>query len=175
MRKGIGIALALLLSACGGEGEKSFGDVAGETIAGTAQDTVDTLRMPFEDLNLVSDEIPKPLAGLAENPYVPPPKPFCKTIAFEAAALNEVLGPDIGDAPPPLLLQDGAYAEKAAEIARHSAVSFVRGQVNVMPFRSVVRRISGAERHSKEVARAFDAGRLRRAYLKGLSLAYQCK
>jgi hypothetical protein len=43
-----------------------------------------------------------------------------------------------------------------------------------VPFRGWVRKLSGAERYSKEVAAAIAAGTVRRAYLKGLGEAKGC-
>lgn len=53
-------------------------------------------------------------------------------------------------------------------MARDQAVGMVRSKVDIIPFRGVVRRVSGADRHAKAVERAYQAGRLRRAFLKGL-------
>ena len=45
---------------------------------------------------------------------------------------------------------------------------------DVIPFRGWVRRLTGAERYSREVAAAIAAGTIRRAYLKGLGAAAGC-
>ncbi|MBY0491557.1 MAG: hypothetical protein K2R93_17095, partial [Gemmatimonadaceae bacterium] len=44
----------------------------------------------------------------------------------------------------------------------------------VIPFRSWVRKLSGAERHSKAVTAAIAAGTMRRPYLKGWARAQGC-
>jgi hypothetical protein len=44
----------------------------------------------------------------------------------------------------------------------------------LIPFRGWVRKLSGAERHSRLVAEAVAAGMTRRAYLKGLGQAQGC-
>ena len=44
----------------------------------------------------------------------------------------------------------------------------------VIPLRSWVRKLSGAERHSKAVAAAIAAGTMRRPYLKGWARAAGC-
>ena len=43
-----------------------------------------------------------------------------------------------------------------------------------VPFRSWLRKLSGAEKHSKQVAAAITAGAIRRAYLKGRGDAMAC-
>src|SRR6266480_371568 len=44
----------------------------------------------------------------------------------------------------------------------------------VVPFRGWVRKLSGAERYSKQVAAAIAAGTARRAFLKGLGVSKEC-
>ncbi|AZP10558.1 hypothetical protein [Undibacterium parvum] len=44
----------------------------------------------------------------------------------------------------------------------------------VIPFRSWIRRFSGADKHSKDVTAALAAGIVRRAFLKGLGQASGC-
>ncbi len=46
---------------------------------------------------------------------------------------------------------------------------------SVIPFRGWVRKLSGAERYSKEVAAAIAAGTIRRAFLKGLGHGEGCQ
>jgi len=44
----------------------------------------------------------------------------------------------------------------------------------LVPFRGWVRKLSGAERYSKQVQAAIAAGAARRAFLKGLMAAKAC-
>ena len=44
----------------------------------------------------------------------------------------------------------------------------------VVPFRGWVRKLSGADRYSREVAAAIAAGTIRRGFLKGLGAAAAC-
>ena len=56
-----------------------------------------------------------------------------------------------------------------------AAVGALRGAAEgVVPFRGWVRKLSGAERYSKDVAAAIAAGTIRRAFLKGLGQAAGC-
>ena len=52
-------------------------------------------------------------------------------------------------------------------VVRHTAEGLI-------PFRGWVRKLSGAERYSKQVLDAITAGIIRRAYLKGLGQAKGC-
>jgi len=43
-----------------------------------------------------------------------------------------------------------------------------------VPFRGWLRKLSGAELHSKKVAKAIAAGTIRRAFIKGIKSTKQC-
>ena len=77
------------------------------------------------------------------------------------------MGPD-WDAPPadPVSTADKGQAEvgKALQRAAEGAV----------PFRGWVRKLSGAERQERRVARAIEAGEARRAFLRGLAVGQAC-
>ena len=123
---------------------------------------------PVTDLNLVTAPIPETLARAQKAPYGAPADASCTGLVAEIRALDGDLGPDL-DAPPsdsnPSLIERGGSAvvgavQKTAE--------------GVVPFRGWVRKLTGAERYSKQVAAAIAAGTVRRAYLKGLSQAKGC-
>jgi hypothetical protein len=46
---------------------------------------------------------------------------------------------------------------------------------SIVPFRGWVRQLTGAERHARAVQTAVAAGRVRRAYLKGLGQMIRCR
>ena len=123
---------------------------------------------PLNDLNLVSAPIPETLARAQKAPYGMPTDSTCTGLAAGVRALDGDLGPDL-DAPSsesnPGLIERGSNAivgavQKSAE--------------GVVPFRGWVRKLSGAERYSKQVAAAIAAGTVRRAYLKGIAQAKGC-
>lgn len=101
-----------------------------------------------------------------------PPGLDCATLASEIKALDEALGPDL-DAPPSEahrgLLERGTEATTGAAIG-----ALQRTAEGVIPLRSWVRKLTGAERYSKRVAAAITAGGVRRALLKGLRAAQNC-
>lgn len=151
---------------------------------------------PVSDLNLVHAPIPEPLQAALRAPYALPaglaaapspaaasaaaasaaaaagtgaaaPEAACKALAAEIRTLDEVLGQDI-DLPPgagPSLLERGG--DLVVDALRRSAEGLV-------PFRSWVRKLTGAERYAREVAAAITAGGIRRGFLKGLARAYTC-
>jgi hypothetical protein len=133
-----------------------------------ARTTGDVAKAPLNDLNLVQADIPPVLLEARKAPYAVPADPLCDTAAAGIAALDAVLGPDL-DAPPsadnPGLLERGGDAATGA----------LRGAAQgVVPFRGFVRKLSGAERYTRNVEAAIVAGTVRRAFLKGLAQAHAC-
>jgi hypothetical protein len=128
---------------------------------------------PLNDLGITKQEIPAVLEKAKENPYRPPENRSCTAIAREIRELDEALGPDY-DAPPSSKDED-SLMNKASDVAEDQAVGAVqRTAEGLIPFRSWVRKLSGAERHSKHVSACITAGSVRRAYLKGLAASQRC-
>jgi hypothetical protein len=96
----------------------------------------------------------------------------CSVIAAEIARLDEALGPDTDAAP----TDDGTLAsERAADAAAGATLDAVRGAVtDFIPARSWVRRLTGADAHSKHVQSAIQAGLRRRSFLKGVGMQRNC-
>jgi hypothetical protein len=133
---------------------------------------VDAASTPLKDLNVIRAKIPELLREAKKHPYVVPEDRSCEALSASITALDEVLGPDL-DAPasaskPRLLERANESANKAAVDAMH------RSAESVVPFRSWVRQLSGAERYSREVAAAIAAGAVRRGFLRGLRTASDC-
>lgn len=154
------ITATLLLTGCGGAvGE--FG--AGVGAAATA---------PLEDLNLRRQHIPTVLLQAEANPYDLRNLNQCSTIGAEIARLDEALGPDMDEPPAP----DGSsLGERASDAASRAALDAIRdASTDFIPGRSWIRRLSGAEQHSRRVQSAIQAGRMRRAFLKGVGMNRNC-
>ena len=128
---------------------------------------------PLEDFNLRRTEISPILLAAQKNPYATPADPGCAGVTADLQALGVLLGNDL-DAPadkrePPGLLLQGAEAVGSA------AVDTVRGAAEgLLPMRAWVRKLSGAEQHSKDLAAAIAAGSFRRAFLRGFAQAAGC-
>lgn len=158
MMKPLACVLALALAGCAST--KSGNGVA------------DAATAPLSDLNLVRAEIPPALAEALKGPYKAPAGSGCEAIAAEVGQLEAVLGADL-DVPPsaarPSLIERGGHA------AGEAAVGALRSTTeSVIPFRGWVRKLTGAERYSREVAAAIAAGSVRRSYLKGVGQARGC-
>lgn len=128
---------------------------------------------PLNDLNLVRAKIPPALLAAQKTPYAPPADPSCDGLAAEIRQLDAALGADL-DAPSTPghrgLVEWGRTeaSEAAVGAVRHSAEGLI-------PFRGWVRKLTGAERYSRQVTGAIAAGIVRRAYLKGLGQGQGCQ
>jgi len=178
----VSLLLVFFLAACAGENtDSSFVAAAKDAVVGTCKDALGVIVAPLEDLNLKRQDIPEALENCSLNPYAVPLPPLCMNIDTELTKLDELLGPDMEPAPLPWLTvpKDKKYyvgqgMEQGSHFARQQAVGIVRGKADIIPFRGVVRKVTGAEKHRKAVERAYEAGRLRRAFLKGLRTASGC-
>ncbi len=127
---------------------------------------------PLSDLNVVQEEIPDALGNAAKNPYAAPSAPGCGAILTEILALDDALGADLDD---PKVREKPSLLTRGTDLAENAGVSAVRRTVEgFVPFRSWLRKLSGAEKHSKQVSAAITAGGIRRAYLKGRGDAMGC-
>lgn len=173
-RCGLLAALALTLAACASNnhGERTA-QAAEATSDQVAKGVGDAMVTPLADLNLVRQKIPPALMTAKQAPYAAPADRACPALATELAALDAALGPDL-DAP--ASADNPGLLERGFDSGGKAAVGAVRSSAEgVVPFRGWVRRLSGAERHSREVAAAVTAGGVRRAYLKGVAHAQGCK
>lgn len=170
------LILAVLLAACSGENDPkpnaslSTMDVLSTTFDATTDGIYAAVTSPLHDLNIMEDEIPAPLQSIAGNPYQTPNFKRCASLRAEMAQLNSALGSDV-DAPKLVYDDIDSATLQGTGMIRDAAVGFVHAQANVLPVRDVLRTISGANKHDKEMAKAVEAGKLRRAYLRGIAMA----
>ena len=131
----------------------------------------DALTAPLSDLNVIRTAIPPVLIDAVEAPYRVPLEPGCQVMLDELAALQEALGPDIAAQTP----GEPGLIERGKDEARNAAFGLLqRTTQDVLPYRSWLRKLSGAEQHSEAVAQAVVAGTSRRGFLKGLAISQDC-
>lgn len=119
---------------------------------------------PLKDLNLIQEKIPDNLLSARVNTYVIKADLTCGQLQQEIDGLDKVLAPDI-DQPKK---EKASHLERGADALGDASISAIkRTTESVIPYRSWVRKLTGAERASKLVADAIQAGNLRRAFLKG--------
>jgi hypothetical protein len=142
--------------------------------AGTSSPTriTQAATTPLSDLNLVRAEIPPILYAAQKGPYALPSDRSCGALGVEIQALDSALGADLDT---PATPANPGLIERGTDAAGQAAASLIRGAAeDLVPFRGWVRKLTGAERYSKEVAAAIAAGTIRRAFLKGLGQAGDC-
>ena len=133
----------------------------------------DAATAPLDDLNLRREDIPQILADAVTKPYDLTGLDHCEQIADEVNKLNALLGEDFDEPPPPP--DQSTMTQKGGKMANSAAVDAVRGAArSIIPFRGLVRQVSGADAHQKEVDKAIQAGKVRRAYLKGVGMNKNC-
>lgn len=145
-------------------------------LAGCASSTANRIgtaaTMPLTDLNVAQEDIPAILLAAREHPYQVPASQNCVAISLEIRELDEVLGADL-DAP--VSPADPSVMRRASSLVQDQAVGALqRTAEGLIPFRSWVRKLSGAERHSKQVSACIAAGSVRRAFLKGFAASEHC-
>ena len=126
------------------------------------EDVKDVAETPLEDVGISKDEIPEILVTAAEAPYASRNTRTCKAIVSEIAELDNALGDDF----------DIAGKEKTGISGKKVAKGLVG---SIIPFRGLVREVSGAAGDKRKAEAAVRAGLARRAYLKGLGQGKGCK
>jgi hypothetical protein len=165
-------ASLLLLLACGSLAACASSDSrqAADGVAMTTGAVGKAATQPLRDLNLVKDPIPAVLKEAAKDPYRKPERTDCGWLAREVTMLDLALGPDADI--PSVQKSLGTQSAEAVANAAGTAVGGVVG--DLIPFRTLVRRLTGAEENAQEMRDALKAGDVRRAYLKGLGLERGC-
>ncbi len=125
-------------------------------------DVRDVARTPLEDFNIDSDDIPEVLVTAARDPYASQGIASCNALVGEIAALDQVLGADF----------DIAGEDEGGGISRGRVAQSVVG--SFIPFRGIVREVSGARAREREVNMAVTSGMVRRSFLKGLGQERGC-
>ncbi|MFZ5718211.1 MAG: hypothetical protein ACOY5Y_01955 [Pseudomonadota bacterium] len=118
----------------------------------------EALSQPFRDLGLVQENAPVVVRKASADPYRA--SRDCAEINADIAELRSVLGPDVDEADAD---EDGAGV----------AGAIVSG-ATALPFRGLIREITGAKDREEEVAAAIIAAMVRRGFLKGERTALGC-
>jgi len=135
---------------------------------------------PLTSLNLVREDIPQELhvaknKGLSNINPETKKQMDCKAVKEELNSLHDLLGIMPGE-PAAVEPDKESLLDKGKDEAEKAVISTVRSTTqSVIPFSGLVSKISGASRHEAKVRDAIDAGRLRTAYLVGLSQGMKCK
>ncbi len=120
---------------------------------------------PARDVGLQRVPIPPVLEAARADPYTLTGTRNCAGIGRELRDLDGVLGPDF-DAPP---VRVGSRAGRIAEAGGRAVVN------TIIPFRGVVRELSGSAEADRRMQAAVDAGIARRGFLRGLAQMRVCR
>lgn len=126
-------------------------------------DAEDVALTPLGDLNLRNDPIPQLLLDARQAPYDQSGVRNCRELIQSVAELDAVLGPDFDTEVP----DTGGRNISAGNIAQRLLGSLI-------PFRGIIREVSGANEHERDFREAIAAGMTRRAYLKGRGQGMGC-
>lgn len=126
-------------------------------------DAVEVAKTPLRDLNIDGRDIPEALKVAVENPYETARLKTCNAIVADIAELDKVLGADYDIAD-----DDGNDRLSEGRIGQ----SIVGG---MLPFRGILREVTGAASNDRLLRAAYTAGMVRRGFLKGLGLGRGCK
>lgn len=124
----------------------------------SAQDVAET---PLTDLNVKKGVEPEVLKRAVANPYGLGGLKSCPAIIREVGLLNSVLGDDVDIAGP------GKRHTTAGHVAQSVVGSFI-------PFRGVIREVSGASAEERRMQALIRAGMARRGFLKGIGMTRGC-
>jgi hypothetical protein len=125
----------------------------------------DIVSQPARDVGAVQAEIPPVLQSASRGPYSLRGVATCVQISAGIAELTEVLGPDFTSG---TAMQENRVG-KVAEAGGKTIVN------TIIPFRGLVRELTGAAPAQRRLNAAIDAGHARRGFLHGLQRARRCR
>jgi hypothetical protein len=120
---------------------------------------------PVRDIGVSKAEIPQVLVQATDDPYSLQGLRTCRQLAAAVTELNGVLGPDFEPGPDPKENRGAKLAEAGGKTVVNSLI----------PFRSLVREISGAAPAQRSLNAAIDAGYARRGFLRGVHRRQGCR
>jgi len=121
----------------------------------------DVVATPASDLNLRKSEIPALLIEAQTRTYDLAGLRRCPQIAAAVSQLDAILGEDIDVA------QARGQKLEAGRVAQSVVGSFI-------PFRGIIREVSGANGQDRKLQAAILAGNMRRSFLKGVGQERGC-
>jgi hypothetical protein len=125
-------------------------------------DAVEVAKTPLRDLNIDARDIPEALRIAVANPYETARLENCNAIVADIAELDKVLGADYD-----IAVDDGNDRLSEGRIGQSVVGS-------VIPFRGILREVTGAAANDRALRAAYTAGMVRRGFLKGLGMGRGC-
>jgi len=125
----------------------------------------DIVTQPARDVGLSKTEIPPVLVEAVQDPYRLTGLKTCRQLSAAVTELNAALGPDYGAG---LTVKEN----RGAKLAEAGGATVVN---SLIPFRQLVREISGAAPAKRSLDAAVDAGLARRGFLRGVHNRQGCR
>lgn len=125
----------------------------------------DIAAQPARDVGIDKKQIPLVLQKATEAPYALPANRTCKGINSAIAELTVALGPDFGAGTENNENRTGKIIEAGGKTVVNALI----------PFRGLVREVSGAAPAERRLEAAISTGLARRGFLRGLGKAKGCK
>lgn len=119
---------------------------------------------PARDVGVAKTKIPPTLARAREDPYSLEGMKGCQQLALAITELNDVLGPDF-------VVGSEKRENRAGKVAEAGGKTIINAFI---PFRGLVREISGAAPAQRRLDEAVRAGYARRGFLRGVHQARGC-
>ncbi len=138
---------------------------SGKPVANTLNKAGEIATQPVRDVGINKREIPDVLQRSADDPYATSTVRTCSQISSAMRKLNEVLGPDYEPSRTTRENRVGKLAEAGGKTVVNAFI----------PFRGLVREVTGAAPAERRYNAALDAGLVRRGFLRGLAVAKGCK
>ena len=120
---------------------------------------------PGRDVGVMKRDIPTILDEALADPYSLQGLKTCVQLAGEISKLNEVLGPDY-------IVGAEVKESRAGKLAEAGGRTVIN---SIIPFRGLVREISGAAPAERRMNAVLDAGLARRGFLRGVHYKQRCK
>jgi hypothetical protein len=151
---------ALIVSPVGAE-EKAKPAAPEKAVIQQDVSAKDVAATPINDLNIKKTEIPPLLITAQDKPYDLAGLGSCASLTAAIIEIEKVVGDDI----------DLAAAANSNMQAGRVAQSVIGAFI---PFRGVIREVSGASSQDRKLRAAILAGNVRRGFLKGVGLQRGC-
>jgi len=136
-----------------------------EKVVETSKKASEIATQPARDVGAQKIDIPVPIQQSAVAPYSLRGLKSCAQLSRAIFELNDVLGPDYGG-------EVVTHEDKAGKLAEAGGKSVVNA---VIPFRALVREISGAAPAERRLDADIKAAIARRGFLRGVATARKCR
>jgi len=136
-----------------------------EKVVATEKRAGEIATQPVRDVGAQKIDIPPAIQQAAAAPYSLAGTRTCAQLNHAIFELNDALGPDYSGGVT-------VHEDKAGKLAEAGGKAVVN---TIIPFRGLVREISGAAPAQRRLDAAIQAGYARRGFLRGVATARKCR